>query len=203
MDDTIYGTRDKRGNWQPNSPARIAPFWNRPVTARRLLQWFVDYLWPWNAFHMVTALAYWYLVLPDNATMQSLSWAWALRLFAVNAVGIFVLYGAVELFYYDRRIQGTRFKFNGRFPAEHPSDVFWFKSQNLDNFLRSVFLSIPLWTLCEVLALWAFANGWGQWLSWEEHWIWLAILVLLVPAMPWPQTFLSLVASLTTRSGRS
>ena len=61
------------------------------------------------------------------------------------------MYGAVELFYYVKRKQGTRFKYNAKFPSEHPSDVFWFKSQNLDNFLRTYLVSIPLWTLCEVV----------------------------------------------------
>lgn len=27
MDDTSIGTRDKRGNWTPNKPLQIAPFW--------------------------------------------------------------------------------------------------------------------------------------------------------------------------------
>ena len=183
MDDTLHGTRDKRGDWKPNEPLDIAPFWHRSATPRKLLHWFAEYLWPWNAFHMATALAYWFLVIPDVATLQTLSWDWALWLYAVNAAGIFVMYGAVELFYYAKRRQGTRFKFNHKFPAEHPSDVFWFKSQNLDNFLRTYLVSIPLWTLCEVLTLWAFANGWGNWLGWEDHWLWLTALVLLAPAI--------------------
>lgn len=183
MDDTQFGTRDKRGDWKPNTAPDIAPFWKLPVSARQLLHWFKEYLWPWNAFHMATALAYWFFVLPDVQTMQTLSWGWALWLLFVNAAGIFLMYGAVELFYFVKRKQGTRFKFNGRFPADHPSDVFWFKSQNLDNFLRTMLVSIPIWTACEVFALWVFANGWGTWLNWEEHWLWLGLLVLLVPAI--------------------
>ena len=33
---------------------------------------------------------------------------WALRLFSVNAAGIFIMYGAIELFYYDKRVQVQR-----------------------------------------------------------------------------------------------
>ncbi len=181
MDDLKYGTRDKRGNWSPNALAQIAPFWRGNF--KEIGHWFLEYLWPWNAFHMATALLYWFFVIPDVATLKTLSWGWALWLFAVNAVCIFVMYGAVELFYYVKRKQGTRFKYNARFPSEHPSDVFWFKSQNLDNFLRTYLVSIPLWTLCEVVALWVFANGWATWLNWEDNWLWLSLLVLLVPAI--------------------
>ena len=101
----------------------------------------------------------------------------------MNAVGIFVMFGAVEFFYYVKRKQETRFKYNARFPSEHPSDVFWFKSQNIDNFLRTYLSSIPLWTLCQVVILWAWANSWGNWVEWETYWPWLIVLTLLVPAI--------------------
>ena len=102
---------------------------------------------------------------------------------AANAIGIFVLFGAVEFFYYVKRKQDTRFKYNAKFPSEHPSDVFWFKRQNLDNFLRTYLSSIPLWTLCQVLVLWAWANSWGNWVEWDTHWPWLILVTLLVPAI--------------------
>ena len=181
MDDLKYGARDKRGNWTPNRRLRIAPFWEgRFGQTGRFL---VEFTWPWNAFHMATALLYWAFVIPDVATMKTLSWGWALWLFSVNAAGIFAMYGAIELFYYRKRIQGKRFKFNGEFPSENPSEVFWFKSQNLDNFLRSLFFGIPVWTAVEVLVLWCFANTWGAWLNWDDNWIWLSALVVLVPAI--------------------
>lgn len=183
MDDLQTGTRNKRGDWAPNRRLEVAPFWQRPLSMGRVLRWVPEYLWPWNAFHMATALLYWAFVIPDVAVMQTLGWGWALWLFAVNAAGIFAMYGAVELFYYVRRIQGTRFKFNARFPGETPSDVFWFKSQNLDNFLRSFLSGIPIWTGVQVIVLWAWANSWGNWVSWQDHGPWLVLLTLLVPAI--------------------
>ena len=143
MDDLKFGTRDKRGNWTPDATLEIAPFWTGKWG--QMGHFLKDYVWPWNAFHMATALLYWAFVLPDIETMKTFGWGWALYLFAVNAAGIFLLYGAIELFYYVKRKQETRFKFNAKFPSENPSDVFWFKSQNLDNFLRSFFVGIPIW----------------------------------------------------------
>lgn len=183
MDDLDFGTRDKRGNWTPNAALEVAPFWSGKWRETGLF--LKDYFWPWNAFHMATALIYWAFVIPDVETMMTLSWDWALYLFAVNALGIFVMYGAIELIYYVRRKQGTRFKYDARFPADQPSDVFWFKSQNLDNFLRSFFVGIPIWTAVQVVVLWCFANGihvFG-WLDWQDNWLWLIVLTLLVPAI--------------------
>lgn len=183
MDDLKYGARNKRGDFTPSAVMEIAPFWSWPLPVGKILGWIPGYLWPWNAFHMATALLYWRFVLPDVETMRTLSWGWALWLYAVNAVAIFLLYGSIEFFYYVKRKQGQRFKFNGKFPADNPSDVFWFKSQNIDNFLRSYLISIPLWTLVEVLMLCAFANGYAPWLAWSQHPLYLAMLVLLVPAI--------------------
>jgi sterol desaturase/sphingolipid hydroxylase (fatty acid hydroxylase superfamily) len=181
VDDLTYGTRDKRGNWAPSSRLTIPPFWEGRWS--QMGRFLFDFVWPWNAFHMATALLYWAFIIPDVETLQTLSWGWALWLCAVNAAGIFVMYGAIELFYYARRIQGTRFKYNHKFPSENPSDVFWFKSQNLDNVLRSFLSGVPIWTLVQVIVLWAWANSWGNWVSWEDHWPWLILLTLLVPAI--------------------
>jgi sterol desaturase/sphingolipid hydroxylase (fatty acid hydroxylase superfamily) len=183
LDDLEFGTRNKRGDWAPKARVEVAPFWERPLHAAKVLRWLPGYLWPWKALHMTTALLWWFFVVPDVATLQTLSWGWALYLYAVNAAAIFVMYGSIELFWYVRRVQGTRFKYNAKFPSEQPSEVFWFKSQNLDNFLRSFFVSIPLWTLVEVLVLWAFANGTATWLTWDRHWPWLVVLTLIAPAI--------------------
>jgi sterol desaturase/sphingolipid hydroxylase (fatty acid hydroxylase superfamily) len=183
MDDLQFGTRNKRGDWAPSARIEVAPFWERPFNLLKLLKWVPEYLWPWNAFHMATALIYWFYIVPDVATMQTLSLGWAAYLYAVNGACIFVMYGGVELFWYVRRKQGTTFKYNAKFPSEQPSDVFWFKSQNIDNFLRTFGFSIPLWTLCEVLFLWVFANGWVPWLAWADHPVYLCLLVLICPAI--------------------
>lgn len=181
MDDLKFGRRNKRGDWSPDERIEVAPFWAWPPKILKVLHWLPEYLFPWNAFHMATALGYWYFVVPDVETMTTMSWSWPLYLYAVNAAAIFVMYGSIELFFYVKRKQGNRFKYNAKFPSEQPSDVFWFKSQNIDNFLRSFFISIPLWTVVEVLMLWSFANGFVSWVNWEEHPYYLAALVLVAP----------------------
>ncbi|MBV1703372.1 MAG: sterol desaturase family protein [Hyphomicrobiales bacterium] len=183
MDDLAFGVRNKRGDWTPKARLEFAPFWDRPLRLAKILAWLPGYVWPWNAFHLATALLYWRFVVPDAETMKTISWGWALRLYVANALSIFALYGAIELFWYVRRKQGVRFKFNGKFPADNPSDVFWFKSQNLDNALRTFFVGIPCWTIVEVFMLWAFATGRVHWLTWADHPVYLAALALLAPAI--------------------
>lgn len=184
MDDSLFGVRDKRGNWTPNRTLEVAPMWTGNF--RKLGRFAVDYLWPWNAFHMAMTLGYWFLIIQPNLDLfRSISIAGFGLLLAVNALCIFVMYGSVELFFYVKRKQQGRFKYNGKFPSENPSDVFWFKSQNLDNFLRSFLLSIPIWTAIEVVFFYCFTNGIHVFgfLNWQDSWVWLVILTLLAPAL--------------------
>lgn len=90
-------------------------------------------------------------------------------------------YGVLELRLYVKRRQGNHFKYNARFPADHPSDVFWFRSQGIDNALRTFLSGLPIWTAYEVLLLWSWANNIGPWGAWSIQPIWLAAFALLLP----------------------
>lgn len=183
MDDLSYGSRDKRGNYAPHKPAATAPLFEFPPRPLALLRWLPQYFLPYNLLFCASALVWWGWIVPPVEVTQTLAWGWALWLLAVNAVAVFLWYGAFELHLYIRRAQGNRFKYNGKFPADHPSDVFWFKSQNFDNFLRGFLSGVPIWTGLQVLMLWAWANSWGNWLNPADHWVWLACLALAVPVI--------------------
>lgn len=183
MDDLQYGTRNKRGDWAPAKRLEGAPLWNWPLTSGKVWAQLLGYVWPWNLVAMVTTALWWAYVVPDTASLRILEWGWVSRLLVANGIGIFLFYGTVEWRYYRARVQGTRFKYNGKFPADKPSEVFWLRSQNIDNFLRSFVISIPIGTAIEVLLLWSFANGRVGTLSWTEHPAYLLCLLLLAPVL--------------------
>jgi hypothetical protein len=56
LDDSQLGVRNRRGDWTPIGQREIAPFWVWPPQPLKVLQWIPGYLWPWNAFHLATAL---------------------------------------------------------------------------------------------------------------------------------------------------
>lgn len=183
MDDLQFGTRNKRGDYAPNEPAGTAPLFVWPPRPLALIKWLPSYFLPYNALFFLSALAWWAWVVPPVEVMQTLAWGWVLKLFAVNVVAVIVWYGAFEMQLYIRRRQGNRFKYNGKFPADAPSDVFWFKSQNIDNFLRGMLSGLPIWTAFQVGVLWAYANEIGPWVSFADHPIWLVVLALIVPVI--------------------
>jgi sterol desaturase/sphingolipid hydroxylase (fatty acid hydroxylase superfamily) len=147
----------------------------------KLLKWLPHYFLPYDILFALSALAWWYWVLPDVEVMKTLSLGWIAKLFIVNAVALFAFFGVFEWRLYRRRDQGARFKYNGKWPSENKSDVFWFKSQDIDSMLRTFFHALPIWTAIEVTILYAYANGYVPWLTFAEHPWYLAGLALVIP----------------------
>ncbi|MBT8418636.1 MAG: sterol desaturase family protein [Silicimonas sp.] len=183
MDDLAYGTRDKRGNWKPDRHLKIAPIWALPPKLGEVLRWLPGYFLPWNLIFMAITLGYWAWVIPPVETMRVLSWGWVLWLFAVNVVAVCLWYGAFEFRLYWQRAQGTRFKYNPKFPSEHKDDAFWFGHQVIDNVLRTILSGVTLWTAFQVAFLWVFANGWVAWVGFADSPVYLVALWLLVPVI--------------------
>lgn len=181
MDDTGFGNRDKRGNWSPNEPLIVGPLLDRPWSLRRVVTWLPSYFLPWNLLFFTLAAALWTLATPTKETLQTLAPGWIALILLRNAAVILLVFGFLELRLYVRRRQGNRFKYNGAFPADQPTPVFWFKSQNIDNILRTFGSGLPIWTSYEVLLLWAWANGFGPWANFIAHPIWLIAFGLVLP----------------------
>src|SRR5262245_47776990 len=97
MDDTLFGTRNKRGDWTPHRKAEPVPIWHRPFNARKVLSWLPEFVWPWNAFHMATALIWVNFLIPSWDSLRTLSLLNYFWLYGLNAAGIFVFYGFFEL----------------------------------------------------------------------------------------------------------
>lgn len=183
MDDLQFGTRDKRGNWSPNEPLHVGPLLDMPWSPIRVVKWLPSYVFPWNALFMAVAAVFWVWLTPSRETLQTLHWGWIAYLLIRNSALILLVYGALELRLYVKRRQGTHFKYNGNFPADQPSDVFMFRSQNIDNIIRSFGSGLPIWTAYEALLLWCWANGIGPWTTFGDSPWWLVVFALILPLL--------------------
>ncbi len=181
MDDSTLGTRNKRGDFTPAQPGATAPLFVWPPRPLELLKWLPGYFLPYNLLFAASAVAWWYWFVPDVEVMKTLAPGWIARLFVANAVAVFLFYGAFELRLYVLKAQGTRFKYNGRWPAEQRSAAFMFQRQNVDNIIRAFTSGVPIWTALQVLMLWAYANGHVPWLTFADNPWYLFALALLVP----------------------
>ncbi|MDB5556956.1 MAG: sterol desaturase family protein [Rhizobium sp.] len=181
MDDLKFGKRNKRGDWTPSEPLTTGPLFELPFRPLAVLQWLRGYFLPWNVLFFASACVFWFLLTPSWETLKTLSWEWIALLLVRNLVAVFLFYGAFELRLYVQRRQGNRFKFNGKFPGDVKSDLFFFGNQNIDNIIRGLGTGVPIWTAYEVLILWAFANGYVPMADLSTNAWWLAGIVILLP----------------------
>ena len=181
MDDLKFGTRTKRGDWTPNKHLELAPYFTWPREPRKYLDWLIGYLFPWNMLFMALAVVSWLYLTPSIETLKTLAPGWIVYLLARNSLLVLIIYGALELRLYIQRAQANRFKFNGKWPSENPSDVFMFKNQNVDNIIRTFATGVPIWTAYEVLGLWCYANGWGLWGTFADYPVWFVVFAFVLP----------------------
>ena len=76
MDDTLYGTRDKRGDWKPNKLLQYPPVFIWPAKPVAFLKWFFGYpgyLMPWNVVYAAVATLLWLYATPSMETMKTLA----------------------------------------------------------------------------------------------------------------------------------
>ncbi len=185
VDDARHGRRDARGGWIPARPVEYPAVFVWPPRPRALPRWLLGlpgYLFPWNAFYALVALASWLWLTPSAETLRTLEPGWILLLVLRNSTLTLLFFGAFHLRLYVRRAQGIAYKFDPRWPSQG-SRAFLFADQTLDNLVWTFASGVPIWTAYEVFTLWAWANGWILGLDPAAHPVWTAAVLLAIPLL--------------------
>ncbi|MCH2201662.1 MAG: sterol desaturase family protein [Fuerstiella sp.] len=179
-------TRDARGEWRPRILGKALPFrW--PVQPRELFRFFLGFpgfLWPFGAAaHYGLAAATWRFLQPGSGQLSHfshLSAGWIVPMYLRNLVMLLLVAGTLHIILYWRRLQGTRFKYNSRWPGTH-SKIFLFNNQVRDNMFWSLASGATIWTVYEVLMLWAYGNGWLSFITLYSNPVWFVVLAIILP----------------------
>ena len=188
MDDSLLGTRNKRGDWSPNAPVVYPPLFVWPPRPIGFVKWFVGlpgYLFPWTVFYMAVAVLTYAFLTPSAETTKTFEWGWLSFLLARNLVYVLVFYGGMHFMLYMKRSQQSQFKFSARWP-DTDNPTFLFRDQVRDNMFWTLASGVPVWTAYEALMLWLFSNGYIPFMSWAEHPYYNAALMI---AIPWWREF--------------
>jgi sterol desaturase/sphingolipid hydroxylase (fatty acid hydroxylase superfamily) len=183
MDESRYGTDDKRGNWAPKKAISYGPAFAWPPQPKAFLKWvfgFPGYLLPWNVFYAILAVLIWAYLTPSLENFKSFSIYWSGVVLLRNMMLAVCVYGAWHMWLYVWRKQGTAFKYNKQWPKEK-AEGFLFGHQTYDNLFYTLVSGVPIWTAYEVLLLWAYANGIAPMINFAEHPIGFFALFFLVP----------------------
>ena len=122
MDDTKFGTHNKRGDYRPDKRFEYPPVFVWPAQPLKFLKWvfaFPGFLWPWNTVFLFITLIMWMYFTPPMEEMAELSVGWISYILVRNAILTLVYFGTFHLRLYVQKAQKTRFKFNARWPDKN------------------------------------------------------------------------------------
>ena len=183
IDDSKYGSRNKRGDWKPYKLSSNIPFFDWPFSITKNLKWLLGipgYIVPWTFFYGLIAVILWVYFTPAIETLKNFHFNWFFYLLIRNLIITIICAGGLHFFLYIKKTQGNSFKFNAK-GMEKNNKNFYFKDQTLDNIFWTLCSGVPIWTAYEAFSLWAFANGYFLGLEWNMHPIYLGLTFLFLP----------------------
>ena len=162
--------RDSRGEWRPEEPAGFVPLLTLPVRIKAMFGWlfgYGGYFWPTNMFFLLVSTAAWFYTQPPIETCTEFRWDWISHVFLRNQLLIWFYYGGLHLYLYVLKREGTRKKYNRKWPDEK-SKRFLFGNQVWDNIFWTAGSAGIIWTTYEVIFVWLYANQLIPWLTWVD-----------------------------------
>jgi len=177
------GPRNAKGEWRPNNPIEYAPLTDWPPRPMALMKWIVSwpgFMWPRNMTLLLVSALTWYYTEPSLARCVEFRWNWVLQIYVRNLALMWLVYGGYHLYLYVIKGEGTKGKYDKRWPAED-SSVFLFHSQVLDNLFWTSGVAVVIWTAYEAVGLWLFASHRIPYLGWNEHPVWFVLWIFAVP----------------------
>jgi sterol desaturase/sphingolipid hydroxylase (fatty acid hydroxylase superfamily) len=185
MAEVFEGKRNKRGDWQPSDKLEIAPvlIWPpRPIAFLKYLFGYPGYFLPWGVIYMAVPVITWLYFTPPMEEMKSFAPGWIAYLLARNVALITIVIVLWQGWLHWKKAQGTDWKYTNRwFARDNP--IFLFQNQTLDNLFWTYASAVPVWTAFEVVTMWLYANQYIPYAAPDEHPIYFAAMMLLVPLM--------------------
>src|ERR1700679_2404097 len=138
MNSPNNSSKPEVAGWTPETPVSVPPLLMWPPRPAKILKYlfgFPGLYFPWIAIDAILALGLWALLLAGGADLASVAPGGIARIFGSNLIMPAAFYGGWHPYLYGRRVQGTRFKYNPRWPAAEDrsflfgrpaiSNVFW------------------------------------------------------------------------------
>ena len=178
------GTTDSRGEWQPAERPAAPPIWAWPPRPLQSLKWlfsYPGYLWPWNTIIAAIAILTWFYTQPELARMAEFRVDWIAQIYVRNLGLLVLFFGGLHLWLYVFKGQGTKLKFNPKWPGGK-NPTFLGGTQLRDNVFWCVASGCTVWTAYEAVMMWSYANGLLPYVDWETNPVYFVALLLMLMA---------------------
>lgn len=169
-------------NYHPDLPLKNASIFQWPPSPAFLARWLAQ---NWltlseRVIMVIASIGLWFLVYPPLEAAQSLSFGWIAQVWLVTFGVTFAVAGGLHWFFYMRKAQGLRLKFDKRGPAKG-NRLWTFSDQVHDNMFWTLGPGVGFLTAYQVLILWAMANGWAPVITFAENPVWFCLAMILLP----------------------
>ena len=172
----------KEWNYHPDVPLADPSIFKWPPSPQFLATWFArNWLTLSERVMMVlVAIGCWIWLYPSLTQAKTLAFGWVFQVWLVNMGMMIVVAGLLHWYFYMRKGQGKRLKFDRRDQAK--GNRLWnFSDQVLDNMFWSLGSGVAQLTAFQVLIMWAMANGYAPTITFAENPVWFVLALLLLP----------------------
>ena len=126
---------------------------------------------------VILATVIWLTVYPSLETTRTFAIGWIAQIWAINMVLMIVIAGGLHWYFYMRKGQGKRLKFDKRDQTTN-NRAFRFADQVHDNMFWSLASGITFLTAFQVVTMWLMANGFAPV---TNNPIWMILGLMLLP----------------------
>ncbi|NNE53368.1 MAG: sterol desaturase family protein [Sulfitobacter sp.] len=169
-------------HYYPDLPLQNPSPFRWPPDPRFLLRW-ITHNWlsvSERVLMALLALMLWLYAYPDLERAQSFAPGWIAQTWLINMGLMICVAGGLHWYFYIRRGQGKRLKFDRRDPAKG-NRLWTFSDQVRDNLFWSLTSGVGLLTAFQVLTMWLMANGFAPTITFAENPIWFLTALVLLP----------------------
>ena len=170
-------------NYTPELPLKMPPVFVWPPQPVRALKFILGrgFVMSQMTINVLLAMAVWWALSPGMESWKTFSMDWILQVYAINMGLSFIVAGGLHLYFHTWKRQGDVEKYDHRELARK-NKVFLFNNQVWDNIFWSCVSGVAFWTAFQVLLMWAYANHYVMWNTWESNPVWFVLLFLIFTA---------------------
>ncbi|SLN70198.1 Fatty acid hydroxylase superfamily protein [Falsiruegeria litorea R37] len=169
-------------NYHPDLPLKDPSIFQWPPNPAYLIGWLAR---NWltlseRVLMAILAVALWYFFYPSLETAQSFAIGWIAQIYVINFVMIFAVAGGLHWYFYIRKGQGKKLKFERR--DQGKNNKLWdFSDQVKDNMFWSLGSGVFQLTGFQVVTMWLMANGYAPVITFAENPVWFLAWLVIIP----------------------
>jgi sterol desaturase/sphingolipid hydroxylase (fatty acid hydroxylase superfamily) len=173
---------NRQWHYMPDVPVQVSPLFRKPFNLVAVAKWFIGAWFPVSErlLILVLSIASWVFFHPSLEQCREFELGWMAQILIRNLALIFVVAGSLHLYLYVFQAQQNERRYDVR-PFGKNKRSFSFNNQVLDNMFWTCASGVTIWSGYEIVMMWGMANGYVPQLSGPRTFIWLTLLIFLVP----------------------